>query len=92
VPYPFTILSYGVNYGTDYGHDEAHVAVAKKITVDVPEDLLREAQAQTGEGISETVRRGLQLLAAAQAFRDVRSLRGKVKFSKTITELKDDEP
>jgi Arc/MetJ-type ribon-helix-helix transcriptional regulator len=73
------------------GDLEDAVSVAKKITVDVPEDLLREAQAQTGEGISGTVRRGLQLLAAAQAFKEIRSLRGKVKFSKSIAELKDDE-
>lgn len=71
---------------------EGPMTTAKKITVDVPEDLLREAQAQTGEGISETVRRGLQLLAATQAFRDVRALRGRVKFSKSVAELKDDEP
>ena len=35
---------------------EVQMTTAKKITVDVPEELLREAQAQTGEGISETVR------------------------------------
>lgn len=64
---------------------------AKKITVDVPADLLKEAQAQTGEGITETVRRGLQLLAAARSFKELRALRGKVKFSKTVGELKDDE-
>jgi Arc/MetJ-type ribon-helix-helix transcriptional regulator len=71
---------------------EVQMTTAKKITVDVPEELLREAQAQTGEGISETVRRGLQLLAASQAFKDLRALRGKVKFSKSVAELKDDEP
>ncbi len=63
---------------------------AKKITVEVPEELLKDAQAKTGKGISETVRRGLKLLAAAQSFQQLRSMKGKVKFSKTTLELKDD--
>ncbi len=63
---------------------------AKKITVDVPADLLRNAQAQTGSGISETVRKGLELLAATAAFKTMRSLRGKVKFSKSVDDLKED--
>ena len=64
---------------------------AKKITVEVPEELLKDAQAQTGQGVSETVRRGLQLLAAAQSFQELRNMKGKVKFSKTTDELKHDQ-
>jgi Arc/MetJ-type ribon-helix-helix transcriptional regulator len=63
---------------------------AKKITVEVPEDILRSAQAQTGKGISETVRRGLTLLAAAQSYKQLREMKGKIKFSKTYEELKHD--
>ena len=63
---------------------------AKKITVEVPEELLKDAQANTRKGISETVRRGLKLLAAAQSFQQLRDMKGKVKFSKTTLELKDD--
>jgi hypothetical protein len=37
---------------------------AKKITVDVPEDLLRRAQESSGQGITATIRAGLQLVAA----------------------------
>ncbi len=62
----------------------------KKITIEVNEELLKEAQAQTGRGVSETVRRGLQLLAAAYSFQQLRNMKGKVKFSKTLDELKDD--
>jgi Arc/MetJ-type ribon-helix-helix transcriptional regulator len=62
----------------------------KKITVEVPEDLLRSAQAQTGKGISETVRRALMLLAAAQSYRELREMKGKIKFSRTYKELKHD--
>jgi Arc/MetJ-type ribon-helix-helix transcriptional regulator len=63
---------------------------AKKITVEVPEELLKDAQANTGKGISETVRRGLKLLAAAQSFEQLRGMKGKIKFSKTTLELKED--
>jgi len=63
---------------------------AKKITVEVPEELLKNAQAQTNEGISQTVRLGLQLLAAAKSFQQLRNMKGKVKFSKTAYQLKED--
>jgi hypothetical protein len=35
---------------------------ARKITVEVPEELLEKAQKASGEGITQTVRTGLQLL------------------------------
>ena len=63
---------------------------AKKITVEISEELLKNAQTQTGQGISETVRRGLKLLSSAQSFQQLLNMKGKVKFSKTIDELKHD--
>lgn len=66
------------------------MSAAKKITVEVSEELLEKAQSETGEGITETVKRGLELLARANAYKHLRELRGKVKFSKTWEELKDD--
>jgi Arc/MetJ-type ribon-helix-helix transcriptional regulator len=63
---------------------------AKKITVEVPEDLLRSAQVQTGKGISETVRRALELLAGAQSYKELREMKGKIRLSKTYKELKHD--
>jgi predicted nucleic acid-binding protein len=36
---------------------------ARKITVDVPPDLLEKAQRATGSGITQTVRTGLELVA-----------------------------
>jgi hypothetical protein len=62
----------------------------KKIIVEVPEDLLASAQAYTGEGVAETVRRALQKLASIRAQQQARKLRGKVKFSTTWQELKHD--
>ncbi len=63
---------------------------AKKITLNISEKLLKDAQEQTGEGITETVRRGLILLASSKAYNDLRSLKGRVAFSRTYKELKED--
>ena len=52
----------------------------RKITAFVPAKLLASAQAYTGEGVTETLRQGLEKLAH-QAFYDrLRALKGKVKF------------
>lgn len=63
---------------------------ARKITVEIPEDLLEKAQQASGTGVTQTVRAGLQLLAASQAYSQLRRLRGKVKFSRSLNELKAD--
>lgn len=63
---------------------------ARKITVEVPEDLLEKAQQASGAGITQTVRTGLQLVAASHAYARLRELRGKVRFSQTADELKAD--
>jgi len=61
-----------------------------KITVHVPEDLLKRARQSSGRGITETVRQGLRLVAAGETFRQVAKLRGTVKFSVDLTKLRDD--
>ena len=38
----------------------------RKITVEVPAELLEKAQRASGSGITQTVRTGLQLVAASQ--------------------------
>jgi len=63
---------------------------ARKITIEVPTDLLEKAQQATGSGVTQTVRAGLQLLAAAPAYDRLLQLRGKVRFSRTLAELKAD--
>jgi hypothetical protein len=62
----------------------------KKITVEVPVDLLEKAQQATGAGVTQTIRTGLQLAAASQAYDRLRQLRGKYQFSLTWQELKAD--
>lgn len=62
----------------------------KKVTIEVPEELLEKAQQATGSGITQTIRTGLQLVAASQAYAQLRQARGTFRFSKTLAELKDD--
>jgi len=66
------------------------VPANRKITLELSEDLLRKAQKSTGEGVTATVRRGLELLAASTAYTELRKLRGKVKFSIKLKELRND--
>jgi hypothetical protein len=63
---------------------------ARKITVKMRKELLQNAQRASGVGISETVRTGLQFVTASQAYARLRTLRGKVRFSRTLAELKED--
>jgi hypothetical protein len=53
----------------------------RKITVEVPEALLERARESSGEGITGTVRRGLELVAAGRAYDELRKLRGKVRLN-----------
>jgi hypothetical protein len=63
---------------------------ARKITVEIPSDLLQKAQRASGAGITETVRAGLRLIAASGAYDRLLQMRGKVRFSRTVAELKAD--
>jgi len=62
----------------------------RKITVEISEELLEKAQRASGAGITQTVRTGLQLVAASETYARLRQLRGKVRFTRTLAELKAD--
>ena len=49
---------------------------ARKVTVELPSDLLRKAQKSTGQGVTATIRKGLELVAASRAAEELRRLRG----------------
>ena len=66
------------------------MAKMRKITVEVPEDLIERALESSGEGITGTVRRGLILVAAGRAYEELRQLRGKVKFGIDLEALRED--
>jgi hypothetical protein len=63
---------------------------ARKITVEAPAELLDKAQRAGGAGIVQTVRTGLQLVAASQTYARLRQFRDKVPLARTLTELKAD--
>jgi len=67
-----------------------HMEPARKITVEIPAGLLEKAQKASGTGITQTVRTGLTLVAATQTYTRLRALRGKVRFSRSLSELKTD--
>ena len=66
------------------------MGTARKIPVEIPLDLLEKAQRASGTGITQTVRTGLQLVAASRTYARLRQLRGKVRFSRTSAQLKAD--
>jgi len=61
-----------------------------RITVRLPTALLRQAQATTGEGVTGTVRRGLQRIVAVDAQKKLRELRGKVPIAVEVETLRED--
>jgi hypothetical protein len=66
------------------------VSATRKVTVELPVDLLRRAQKSSGEGVTSTIRRGLELVAAGRAYRDLRALKGRVSFSIDVGALRQD--
>jgi hypothetical protein len=69
---------------------DTSMATMRKITVEVPQEILNRAQKATGEGLTGTVRRGLELVAASRASQELRALRGKVRFTIDLQELRKD--
>jgi len=70
--------------------ESSGMEMTRKITVEVRADLLRKAQEASGSGITETVRAGLELMAASRAYVHLLRLRGKVRFSRSLADLKAD--
>jgi len=69
---------------------EDGMQAARKVTVEVPAELLTRAQKASGAGITKTIRTGLELVAAGRAFERLLRLQGKVRFSRSLEELKAD--
>jgi hypothetical protein len=53
---------------------------AKRITANLPEDLLNEAMSVTRKGITETLVEGLRLVRRARGFEKAMALRGRVRL------------
>ena len=52
--------------------------MTKRITANLPEALLEEATAVTGQGITDTLITGLELIRRSRAHGKARALRGKL--------------
>ena len=63
---------------------------SQKVTVHVDRDLLRRARERTRQGVTATIRHGLELVAASEAYEKLRALRGKVSFSLELKKLRED--
>jgi len=63
----------------------------RKITVEIPEELINSVQAAAGTGITETVRQALELMRQRQALGKLRALRGKVRFGTDLMRLRERE-
>jgi hypothetical protein len=66
------------------------MSTTRKITLEVPIELLEKAQQASGAGVTETIRTGLRLVAASRTYARLRQLRGKVRFGRSWRELKAD--
>jgi len=66
------------------------MTTSQKITVDVPAELLQQARAATGAGVSETVREGLKTLVSRHAQLGLLKLQGKVKIRIDLDTLRED--
>ena len=62
----------------------------KKVTLVLPVDLLARATSATGKGITPTVREGLEAMAASGAYEGLRRLRGKIKLTINVDDLRRD--
>ncbi len=66
------------------------MSIAKKITVILPEDLLKRALKASGEGITPTLRRGLELVAAKDTYEALLKLKGKTDLKIEIEDSRKD--
>lgn len=62
----------------------------KKITVEIPEDLLEKAMSQTQAGLTDTIRQGLTLLAESSTYKKLKNFKGKGEFEFQWQDLKED--
>lgn len=62
----------------------------RKITILLPEALVTKALAASGEGLTPTIRRGLELVAAARVFARLGQWRGRFKSQLSLKKLRED--
>jgi hypothetical protein len=66
------------------------LAKLKKITVEVPADVLKRAQKRSGEGVTGTIRNALNDYAGSEWYEKILALRGKVHFTESLESIRED--
>ncbi len=62
---------------------------ARRITANLPGDLLDDAMSVTGKGITETLIEGLRLVRRTRAYEKARALRGKLQLQIDLEESRE---
>lgn len=62
----------------------------KKITVQLPVELMNQAMDSTGMGLTPTLRKGLELVAAKKVYRKFLDLKGKFGLDINLDEFRRD--
>jgi hypothetical protein len=62
----------------------------QKVTVMLPKSLIAKATQISGVGLTPTLRQGLEKIVTSDVYAKTRQLRGKVKFSINVDELRED--
>lgn len=81
------VFNLAIRYVCWYDH---RMSAEKKITVMLPEDLLNRALKASGEGITPTLRKGLELVAAKDTYRSLLKLKGKFDLKINLDESRKD--
>jgi hypothetical protein len=61
----------------------------RRVTANLPGDLLDDAMEVTGKGITETLVTGLDLVRRTRAYRAAMALRGKIKLKIDLDESRE---
>lgn len=68
---------------------EGPTATVRRVTANLPRELLSEAQAATKAGITETLIEGLRLLRRRRAFDKAMALKGKIRLDINIDQARE---
>jgi hypothetical protein len=66
------------------------MSAERKVTIMLPEKLLERALKASGEGITPTLRRGLELVAAKSTYQRLLKLKGKFDLKIDLKESRKD--
>ena len=63
-----------------HGRQHGRMNKARRVTANLPEDLLQDAREVTGKGITETLVEGLKLLKRSRALAKAMALKGRLRL------------